>query len=166
MVIASVAATAVGLVIDFTVLPLSDMGDVGNAECSVIAKCIAAIGFSILIVTTYVLAIIGLFFFWWWARPLFLASTCVMLVVYSFLGVYEVAAPADALYDAATLLEGAIIAAAYWSSISDRFVRTEPPSVHSRLGSRVCASIDWIQNLTRSNTLSCKTSSTAWRIWA
>lgn len=120
LVIASFVAGAAGLGLDIALSPPSEAEP---AECDLLIKCIGFLAAVLVIVFSYFAAVIGLLWFRWWARPLYLWGTCLSLLLIPFLGNTEVGGPADALFELTTLLEGAVIAAAYWSSISGRFAR-------------------------------------------
>lgn len=65
---------------------------------------------------------IGLCFFKHWARALALYSTLIGFALYPFLGPSVCSALASALTEASSLVLGAVLAVAYYSPLSDRFV--------------------------------------------
>ena len=75
-----------------------------------------------------IVSIIGLFFFRAWARMLAFYSTVLTFAVYPFFGPTLSSAWASALSDASSLLWGAILAVAYYSSLRERFTTNEKSS--------------------------------------
>jgi len=68
---------------------------------------------------------IGMFMFKPWARPLNVALAFSSFIIWPFLGYNLTSGWSQALSDCAILLEGAVISMAYFSPISERFLRNK-----------------------------------------
>ncbi|MBJ7575460.1 hypothetical protein [Luteimonas sp. MC1828] len=65
----------------------------------------------------------GLFFFKTWARSLSLCSTLASFLISSYMGASLYGALENALFEASSIIWGAILALSYFSPVSDRFGR-------------------------------------------
>jgi hypothetical protein len=69
---------------------------------------------------------IGLLFFKRWARTVALYSTILGIGLYPLFGVTVASAVASSFSEASMLVWGAVLALAYYSSLSERFVAAKP----------------------------------------
>ena len=69
-------------------------------------------------------ALIGMYFFQSWGRYVLLAFVCLVLTGTFFLGVSISGPPETFVSHGAALLDGAILALAFLSSLKEQFVRT------------------------------------------
>lgn len=72
-----------------------------------------------------IVSTIGLFFFWHWVRPFALIVAVLSLAVSPLFGSTLTSGWSSALLEASFLTWGAVLALAYCSPLSQRFVRTE-----------------------------------------
>jgi len=89
-----------------------------GARVLLIVGVIVAIGFGLFTLV----AQIGMFFFWRFARPGFLVVTVVWIAMIPFFGLSVTLPLEGMLYYAATLCDGAALAMAYFSPLSERFI--------------------------------------------
>lgn len=88
-----------------------------GARILLIAGFLVAIAFVVLTLLTQ----IGMMLFWRFARPGFLITTALSLVLSPFLGLSVTLPLEGAMYYLATLCDGAVLAMAYFSPLSERF---------------------------------------------
>jgi hypothetical protein len=74
------------------------------------------------LVALYVVGLVGLFFFQRWARGVSVYGTVVGLALFPFLGPSLASGAATSMSEAASVLWGVILACAYFSPVSARFV--------------------------------------------
>lgn len=88
-----------------------------GARILLIAGLLVAIGFVVFTLVTQ----IGMILFWRFARPGFLITTALWIGLSPFLGLSVTLPLEGALYYLATLCDGAALAMAYFSPLSERF---------------------------------------------
>jgi uncharacterized membrane protein len=76
-----------------------------------------------LLLSAWILGLAGLFFFKRWARTLALYTTGLTLLATPWFGTYVYSGIETALFEAAALTWGAVLAASYFSPVSTRFGR-------------------------------------------
>ena len=81
-------------------------------------------GLALLLLAGGLAASVAVCFFKRWGRAVMLWSTPVALAVVVWMGPTVMSGVAAALYELSSMLWGAVLAAAYWSPLSARFVRT------------------------------------------
>jgi hypothetical protein len=74
-----------------------------------------------------IISTIGLFFFWPWARPVALLSTLVGVPIPLLTGAAVYSGWSTALLEVSSIAWGAVLAFAYFSSLSARFVDDDSP---------------------------------------
>ncbi len=74
----------------------------------------------------WIVALVGLYRFRRYARPLFVASNLGGLAVVPWFGPYVDLGWGEAVYQLSFILNGIILAAAYWSPLAERFQATPP----------------------------------------
>jgi len=75
------------------------------------------------LLVAWIFGLVGLFFFKWWGRTLSTYSTIAGLLVYPFMSPSLSSGLESTLFEAHTLLWGALLALAYFSPVSVRFGR-------------------------------------------
>ncbi len=88
-----------------------------GARILLVAGLTVALGFALFALVTQ----IGMFFFWRVARPGFLVVTVVSIALTPLFGLSVTLPLEGMLYDVATLCDGAALAMAYCSPLSERF---------------------------------------------
>ena len=88
-----------------------------SARVLLIVGLIVALGFALFTLVTQ----IGMLFFWRFARPGFLVVTVVWIALTPFFGLSVTLPLEGMLYYLATLCDGAALAMAYFSPLSERF---------------------------------------------
>jgi hypothetical protein len=76
-----------------------------------------------------IVSTIGLFFFWYWVRPFALVTAILGLAVSPLFGPELSSGWSSALLEASFLAWGAVLALAYYSPLSQSFVRAEDSGV-------------------------------------
>lgn len=90
----------------------------------VVVSVVASAGFVL-----FALAVqIGMLFYWRFARPASLAVTMIVVALTPFLGVSVTLPLENMLYDVGALCDGAALAMAYSSPISERFNKVQSPA--------------------------------------
>lgn len=120
LIIAGVALSIAGLIFDLWLSPT--LPDHETWELSTLGVVII-LGVTVALLVLTIVLTVGLYFFRWWAPIGFLITTIMWLIGLAFVGQSEITGIAAMCYDASNLLNGAVLAAAYWSSINSRFRR-------------------------------------------
>jgi urea transporter len=80
-------------------------------------------GATALLLSAWILGLVGLFFYKRWARTLALYTTGLTLLATPLLGTSVSSGIENALFEAASITWGAVLAASYFSSVGTRFGR-------------------------------------------
>jgi len=125
MLFAYVALTAAAIVAGFFPSYSAELSAAYESEPDtwLMSNIWLAVGTLGALVLAWLAGLIGMFRFKSWARPLSLYSTLIIYVLYPFLGTSLLSGVEAALFDASTLLWGAILAVSYFSPVSARFGR-------------------------------------------